>query len=335
MTRVVLQPAASAASRQHFIDTIDEPVDLEVAAEYLAGVDIDTLKAAHPSGAAMMWGAKPGERLQHVPKWKAIAPGDFILFAAKGKLFAAAEVTHTFRSKPLAELLWGSSPTSNGVDQTWELMFSIDSLVAIDVPYGELNAIVGRAPAAAVQEFNVVGEAASEDLLEHLNLASLAQHAAPTEGDYVAGVLAESFGPLEALVEQKRRLEQSFLRKKLLQGAAGTCALCGREFQKVFLTAAHIKRRSQCTDAEKLDFAAVAMLNCRFGCDELFGQGLVSVDQSGDIILSDELPSGPALDYATEHLAGKKCSSWNEDSEKYFVFHHENDFVRPIDVDAI
>ena len=43
------------------------------------------------------------------------------------------------------------------------------------------------------------------------------------------------------------------------------------------LVAAHIKKRSHCTDHEKRDIANIGMLNCKFGCDELYERGFVSI----------------------------------------------------------
>jgi hypothetical protein len=330
MPLVVLQPSASSESLQHFEDTIESPVSLELYSSQIADADLVELKLAHPSGFACLWGAKPGESGQHVPKWERIAPGDYILFAGNGRLFASAVVTWPFRNAIVARELWGEASTRNGVMQTWELMFAIEDIEVLDVPYAAMNEIIGRKPNAVVQEFNVLPQNKSEELLDYLNRVDNRYQKFPSQNDYESIVLAEDFGDLERRVMRAQRLEQRFLRNAIMPGLDADCALCGRAFPVDFLSAAHIKRRSICTDEEKRRFADIAMPNCRFGCDELFGRGLVAVDETGEIRLSDLLEDGAARDYAQEHLFGRKCVAWQRPgSREFFQFHYEIDFRRP------
>lgn len=328
MSHVVLQPSASASSLKHFKDTVQSPVSLDDVVPLLDAPDLAALRRAHPNGLAQMWGAKTGERLQQIPKWQRMVAGDYIMFAGQGRLFASAVVTHTFRNRPLAEHLWGSSPTANGVDQTWELMFSISDIRAVDVTYPVLNDLIGRKPAAAVQEFSVLDEDKSEILLEYLNLTDNAYFEQPAIETYESVVLSDDFGALEEQVLRGQRLEQRFLRKAILPGTHGTCGLCGRDFAVQFLTAAHIKRRAVCTDEEKRRFTDVAMINCRFGCDELFGQGFVAVDGSGHLVISDLLLDTTARKYADANLVGRRCEVWSRypGTREFFSFHQSNDF---------
>ena len=74
-----------------------------------------------------------------------------------------------------------------------------------------------------------------------------------------------------------------------------------------FLVAAHIKKRSVCTDAEKRDLKYVAMSACKFGCDELFERGYIAVADDGGLLLSQALTScDEAHAYAQKYIAGKK-----------------------------
>ena len=92
-------------------------------------------------------------------------------------------------------------------------------------------------------------------------------------------------GPLERQVKGWARTEQSKARKRLLkERAIGTCRLCAREMSAEYLVAAHIKRRTSCTDDEKRDIDNVMMLCCKFGCDELFERGYISVNADGAIV---------------------------------------------------
>jgi hypothetical protein len=152
---------------------------------------------------------------------------------------------------------------------------------------------------------------------------------APTVAEYEV-VLGENLEQLEVLVTRAQRLEQRFLRLALLPDTNGQCDLCGGTYPAELLVAAHIKRRSVCTDDEKRRFSDVAMLNCKFGCDEMFGRGLIAVDRNGSIILSEELEPGVARDYAL-NLQGRQCRAWRRTgTREFFEYHLDMDFRRPL-----
>lgn len=328
MTRVALQPSANAASRQHFENTIEKPVSVDLAAKFLPTGTVERLRDSHPDGQMMVWGAKPGERGQQVVKWNRLRPGDYIVFAADSRAFAGAVITNVFRSADFARELWGETSTANGETQTWELMFALADMEQIDVPYSVMNPLIGRAPNANVQEFNVLSEEFSDALLEYLNRSENSFQEGPTAAE------VPEFDELEREYTAKRRMEQRALRAALLAGSVTQCELCGGEYLAEFLTAAHIKRRALCTDEEKAMLTAVAMLNCRFGCDELFGKGYVGVDDEGLIRVSEVLADAGVVEYAARSLAGRRASAWDsrEETRPFFAFHWATDFRRPVSV---
>ena len=331
MTLVALQPSASAASRKHFQDTINTGVSIDVASRFLPPSEIEMLRKVHPDGQTNLWGAKPGERMQQVAKWSRLRPGDYIAFAAEGRLFAGAAITAVFRSPDLASELWGDTSTANGRTQTWELMFALADIETLDLKYEVLNDLIGRKPGANVQEFAVLGDAQSASLLDYLNRAEnrfQGVEAAATSLEPITAALEET----DREVTVMRRLEQAAIKRALLSRPISECELCGRPMSAEFLTAAHIKRRSRCTPSERNLLTAVAMLNCRFGCDELFGKGYVGVDEHGVIQVSALLRDHASRTYATDLLEGRKATAWSRRSEthEFFRFHWDNDFRRVV-----
>jgi hypothetical protein len=132
-----------------------------------------------------------------------------------------------------------------------------------------------------------------------------------------------SFGGLDGTAEVKVRREQAQLRTMLAgKRQRARCALCGHEFPMELLVAAHVKKRSVCTDAERLDLSNVAMLACSLGCDALYEQGWIAVDNSGLIrtVLLDELSDDNFRDRLAR-LAGLRCAAHHEASEPYFSWH--------------
>lgn len=328
----ILQPSSGPAARAHFEETIAAPVSLESINEYLTPNEKVAILDAHDDIPLYFWGVTPGERGQHLTKWNRIAPGDTVFFSKDGGLFAWANVTTVLRNYDLAKHLRGTTLTKNGMELTWELMFSMTKVSYFNLPYGELNRIIGRKPNAVVQEFQVLKEEESQQLLDALGLDENRFASAPSADDIVQILEDPHFQDLERQVIAKQRTEQRFLRKKLFGNASHSiCELCGRTFPTNFLVAAHIKRRSLCTDLEKRDFDHIVMSNCKFGCDELYGRGLVGVDREGAIILSANLePGSIPHEYAMTQLNARVVSRSlvSTNSRDYFAAHFEAEFRR-------
>ena len=131
-------------------------------------------------------------------------------------------------------------------------------------------------------------------------------------------------GALDRLVEVKVRREQERLRALLAGGRrSAPCALCGHPYPVELLVAAHVKKRAQCTDAERADLANVAMLACLFGCDALFEAGWITVDEHGRIRVHHETDE---LGDRLADLDGLRCGAHGPGSEPYFAWHREQVF---------
>lgn len=124
---------------------------------------------------------------------------------------------------------------------------------------------------------------------------------------------------------QIHRPEQRLLRKLLLKNAPeGACALCGEEFPFEFLVTAHIKRRADASEKERSD-REIVMPVCRFGCDELFERGYVSVTDGGEFSTREVPNTTRAVSmYLSAKFENKRCWWWDQHpgSRTYFSFHH-------------
>ena len=95
-------------------------------------------------------------------------------------------------------------------------------------------------------------------------------------------------------------------------------SICSYEIPRGFVVAGHIKKRSECTDAERLDVAHVAMPICVFGCDALFEKRYIKV-VNGSIVITN---AGIAdVDTYLGSLEGRKAPGWTSEREKYFAWH--------------
>jgi hypothetical protein len=146
-----------------------------------------------------------------------------------------------------------------------------------------------------------------------------------------AGLPASSdrgFAVLDGVASVKIRKEQAALRTILAGGQErATCALCGYEYPMGFLVAAHIKKRSLCSDQERRDLHHVAMLACTFGCDALYETGWITVDEEGRIqtVPLDQAPEGRVRTHLQD-LASLRCTAHGPASEAYFAWHRTTIF---------
>jgi hypothetical protein len=155
-----------------------------------------------------------------------------------------------------------------------------------------------------------------EDLREELD------HDAPLgiDPDKYLELASRLKGSLDVTRTSGQRREQSILRGALglYRDTTVQCGLCGKTYPSGFVVAGHIKKRSECTDAERLDVAHVAMPICVFGCDALFEKRYIKVI-NGSIVVTD---SGIAdVDTYLGSLEGRRAPGWTSEREKYFAWH--------------
>ena len=137
MTRVIIQPASNKDSRRHFVDTVENPVDLSLH-QSSAGSDFDKLMQLSENGKVAMWGVTPGKNGANLSKFKKIEVGDFVFFTRDNKVYSTGEITHIFNNPKLATEIWGTDANN----QTWENMYTLKNVEEQDIPYPILrNAI--------------------------------------------------------------------------------------------------------------------------------------------------------------------------------------------------
>ena len=162
MARVVLQPSANHAARQHYVDTIQAPVHLHTHRDLLSAADAAQLERAFPGGLAAMWGVTPGVADVNARKYSKASVGDLVLFAAHGAIFGSGVIAVKFRNRDLASQLWGFDQKG----QTWEYMYALDEIRSLDIPYVEFNRVVGYEPNNVIQGFTVMNEERSRAFLD-------------------------------------------------------------------------------------------------------------------------------------------------------------------------
>jgi hypothetical protein len=134
-------------------------------------------------------------------------------------------------------------------------------------------------------------------------------------------------GDLDRPRDAAERGEQARLRRVVFGTAPrASCSICGKDYPVAFLRAAHIKRRSACSDEERRDLSNVAMPACLFGCDTLYELGFVAVGADGRIEVSSEHVDDPALGPRLLALAGRRCATATSGRLAYYAWHRANVF---------
>jgi hypothetical protein len=313
MSLVVLQPASNDVARTNYTKTVKRLIELEKVRSHVPSQIHNQLIELYPEGEAPIWGVKP----KHRKPWERIQKGNVILFARDNAVFSAGVITLRISHEPLALELWGRDEED---DQTWQLIYFLDEIRAVRIPYKDLNRVVDYRPKNVIRRFTVLDREKSRRILRHFDLDSAMHFPDISEADYRKAITLPS-NNLDLKIEATVRAEQGFLRRYLFGGKkVGICGICGEEFPVGLLVTAHIKKRKQCSQEEKLDYQNIVMPMCRFGCDYLYERGIIGV-KSGEIIALREEPYTPVVEAKVSGLIGNGCSYWNEKSAGYFAWH--------------
>ena len=331
MSKIVLQPNASKEAKKNYNSMMQNGVSV-AGLHHVSVGQRNLLNSLASDGFVRLWGVMPGETGRNQSRWERVSPGDYLLFARGGDTFTIALILDTIQNPDLARELWGTGFTKNGIEQTWELIMILGEPSDLPLLNREtLNSLIGHNQQARVQEFGVLDEGESARVINTIGL----KHEGVTTGGVENTV--DDVSHFEGLILDKEgiasyRAEQGQLRESLIRNGGNRCVLCERVFPSAFLFAAHIHPRSKLTDEEKADLANVAMLNCSFGCDALWGLGYIGVDGSGYLRWSPQAPNvGPVYEYMKSCLhEGKKVNLWENTpgTQKYFKAHYSQEFKR-------
>ena len=312
MSKIILQPSGNKDAREHYEDTLANPVKLSSIEKFISQKHKEVLDEIYPDGNLFIWGVTPAGN--NIGKWNKINSGDVTLFSRDGAIYSSAVTTYKFHNKNLASFLWDFD--SKG--QTWEYIYFLDEVREQKIPYINFNRSIGYKDNNIIQGFNVLDEEKSRKVFEDFGLESSTYIPEINQEEYID--LVVDIPSTEESYTAKRRLEQGFLRKKLFSNKTSSkCGCCNKEYPVSMLWCSHIKKRSKCNDDEKRDFNVVLPM-CRFGCDELFEKGYISVDNSGNIIGLKKIKNINIKNYLSD-IIGAKINPFNESNAKYFEWH--------------
>jgi len=323
--RIVMQPARRSEKDvdQHYQDTIVKPVVFDDHADLLDASTVEQLKQLFPDGQAQMWGVVPGKRNVNVSRIKKMRPGDWVFFSGDKRIYFGGTIALMWRNRELATRLWSTDHAGS----TWEYMYALSGTRGFDIPIEEIRELLSWNPNRNIMGISVLDENESDALQTLLTLDAATAAIEPADTQTEEAAVSAFDGELERTAQRAQRGEQTALKRRLLQGSTGQCALCGRSLPGTFLIAAHIKKRAMCSDDEKRDLANIAMLACTFGCDAVYEHGYVTVAPEGAVQVSPLAAEIPEVEaYIQERLVGRTVSWWTPSRETYYLWHRTHTF---------
>ena len=102
MSKIFLQPAASRIAREHYLNTIEQPVPIQRVGEFVSIEALNELEKLYPNGKLHVWGMVPGKTESNFKKWERINIGDICLFSGGGKYFSSGTVKYKILNFDLA-----------------------------------------------------------------------------------------------------------------------------------------------------------------------------------------------------------------------------------------
>ncbi|MHC5559296.1 hypothetical protein [Kocuria sp. U4B] len=98
------------------------------------------------------------------------------------------------------------------------------------------------------------------------------------------------------------------------------CVLCGRALPVGLLVTAHIKRRADCSDTERVN-PHVVMPACALGCNSLYERGFIVVNDAGRIVRGPRSIDAPDLAPTLDAVIGRTVLSFSDKNAKFFAAH--------------
>jgi len=168
ISRIILFSVASAASFEHFENTILN--------------DVETSKFTNSEMTKFpkvrMWGAIDRSTNNFRNKWQRLKNGDILLFYKDKKYVATLEVTGTEDNSDIAKTIWGEKGDHDSMNidsksgETWQLiMYAIpENVKRTNVDYRDLNKLLGykeeKFMPTRTLDFTTVRESILDDLVK-------------------------------------------------------------------------------------------------------------------------------------------------------------------------
>lgn len=243
----------------------------------------------------------------------------FVLaFYKNKKFYSLYKIYCCFESEKISLKLWETNERSNIV--------IIEKIADINISLQEFNLKMDYKPGNIVLGMILYDFKRNSEKVE--NFLDLVRTSWIQQTESKFQLLDNFFEQrLEYQTTIKIRGEQSKIRDFLKQkGLLNHCSICGQKNPEFCLDAAHIYKRTFLTELEKRDISNVALAMCLFGCNVLWENGYIIVDEKGFIRKNHNLNKLDQYEYFQNYLnkiIDKKILYYNEKNRIYFEKHRK------------
>ncbi|PHF12392.1 HNH endonuclease [Bacillus wiedmannii] len=321
MYNVIVQPTGDKTAQLNYQSTMLDGVDIDKIKSFMKQKDFEILSQVYKDGVIRVWGIDPSP--QKIKQWNKIQRGDVALFSAKKQIFASATIIHKIHNLELAKHLWGETEDGG----SWECIYFLDEIKNQSISLNTFNRLLNYKEGNIIQGFRMLDQEKSNIIMGAFDFHSARYTPTSTKEEIKQNIKdmisdLELSASLDSEIKGKARKEQGILRGYLFANKnTCRCGICGEEFPIDLLVAAHIKKRALCTIEEKLDIEHVAIPMCKFGCDELFERGYISVLDGKIVSLVETEQLLQSVNKYIANIEGKSCLNWNSNNAKYFEWH--------------
>lgn len=257
-------------------------------------------------------------------KWDKIRIGDVAIFSKDGYIYTSSVVTLKIINTELAFHLWGE----NQDNERWENIYFLDEIKKLKIPYADFNKSVKKKNGEyydegyVIQGFNVLSWHQAQEFIELFDLYGVSTNSQVEAEEFETVIKKLSELESTSKISQTLvRTEQSY-QKQILFGLNKIfdCACCHKPFPVEFLVTAHIKKRQYCTEAERKD-KNIVMPMCKFGCDELYEKGFITVSNGKFIAQNNKQNNTAVIDAYLTEIDNNQCTYYSDLTKDYFEWH--------------
>jgi len=280
MNRVIINPIGESYTYlYYYLRMVEKGTDISRIRQFGFENLADKIQEIYQNQKIRFWGVFAGDDARKRSMWGNIQPGDVVFFANQNEIIMSAIVVLVTRNSEFGKRFLGYKNTIEDDDYYPDIIYFLDEFKKQSIYNKEFIDIAGYSKKYTFRNSILVNKISSQKIIDFFDLSSNTYYPNITEKEFHNSVV--QFNDLKMLdvnMRSNARREQAFLRKYLFNVEKHKhCAICGKEYPVNLMVAGHIKKRSRCTLNEKLDYKNIVMPICKFGCDELYEKGYISV----------------------------------------------------------
>jgi predicted restriction endonuclease len=309
---LIVFPTSAKRQYLNYIKTVEYSVSLDKFYESLKPDEKNFFKKDNKNN-FHIWATLDGPNQVFKKLWEKSTINDECIFYRSKTFFSKAKIIYKFRNEKTALKIWGRGHEG----QVYKNIYVLNEIKNISIESHTLTDFIPAMKNGILTSMQLINL--------NTNLKNALKDKAKEKNNYhlYQNKLNELSSLLDMPIRSKRRIEHRILSEYLFGNSKKSkCAICSKIYPNEIMVTAHIKKRSKSNTKEKKDLNIV-MPVCKIGCDELFEQGYIYVDNNGCIRINEAKNISDDLMNYLKNIDNKKCYFYNDYNKKFFKSHRE------------